>query len=367
MNRRKWTKQEEELLIEGYREKREISEIAKLLNRTNISITSKAMALGISNNNIKKNNPKFKAIYQNYNWCYQKYILENKSHKEMAKEANCSLRVIQKWCSEIHGLNRRTFKENKHLSDKQKELIMFSLLGDGHIDKRETQPIFIVSHAENQKDYLYWKYNILKDLCKSEPTYHKESYSSFGENEKYLCKPSYRFGTRIINDLIPIREMSKSEIINQLNEFGICIHLLDDGSRSNSNWQVCVADFNDEEKDLYTKKCEENLSLSCHKLKDDRYIQFDAISSRKIDDLILSYLPNDLDIVKYKIINNDICKPANYIFIETSEGNIGLNSYCRKNKLSYLKTKALLDSFGYKEINENKLKKLIEEYTHECN
>lgn len=343
-----------------YKQQKSIDEISKLLNKTRNSITSKAMKLGLTDKYIRSNNPKFKAIYQDYNWCYQKFIVENKSHKEMAKEANCSLRVIKKWCSEIYRLNKRTFKENKHLSDEQKELIMFSLLGDGHIDKRETQPIFIVSHAENQKDYLYWKYNILKDLCQSEPTYHEECFSTFSTDERYLCKPSYRFGTRIINDLIQIREMSKSEIINQLNEFGICIHLLDDGSRSHSNWQVCVANFDESDKELYIKKCKEDLFLNCHKLKDDRYIQFDAISSRRIDDLILFYIPNDLDIVRYKIIDNDICKPANYFYVHTNDGDIGLNNYCRKNKLSYLKTKELLDLLGYEEIDECELLKIME-------
>lgn len=137
-SKRKWTIEEEQLLGIYYKEKRPIGEIAKLLNKTNKSISAKAIKMGLIADNVKKNNPKFKTVYQEYDWCYQKYIIENKSHKEMAEEVNCSLRVIQKWCSEIHKLNKRTFKENKHISDKQRELIMFSLLGDGHIDKRET-------------------------------------------------------------------------------------------------------------------------------------------------------------------------------------------------------------------------------------
>lgn len=359
MGKRTWTIEEEQLLDLCYKEKRPISEIAKLLNKTDKSISAKAMKMGLIANNIKKNNPKFKAIYQDYDWCYQKFVIENKSHREMAEEANCSLRVIQKWCSEIHRLNKRTFKENKHLSDKQKELIMFSLLGDGHIDKRENQSLFIVSHAENQKDYLYWKYDILKDICSNKPAYYGESYANFGTDKQYLCKPYYRICTRIINDLITIREMTKSEIINQLNEFGICIHLLDDANRSHSNWVVCVADFTSEEKELYINKCHNDLGLDCYIEKDDRYIQFDAASSRKIDNLILTYLPNDLDIVKYKITDNYICKPANYFYVHTNDGDVGLNNYCRKNKLPYLKTKELLDSMNYAEISEKELQTLL--------
>ena len=119
MGKKTWTQENEILLSLYYREKRPINEISELLNKTRGSITAKAAKLRLTNDNIKKNNSNFKAIYQNYDWCYQKFIVENKSHKEMADEAGCSLRVIQKWCSEKHKLNKRTFKENKHLSDKQ--------------------------------------------------------------------------------------------------------------------------------------------------------------------------------------------------------------------------------------------------------
>lgn len=95
MGKRKWTIEEEQLLDLCYKEKRPMREIVKLLNKTDKSISSKAIKMGLIANNIKKNNPKFKAIYQDYDWCYQKFVIENKSHREMAEEANCSLRVIQ--------------------------------------------------------------------------------------------------------------------------------------------------------------------------------------------------------------------------------------------------------------------------------
>lgn len=362
MGKRNWTLEEENLLALYYEDNKSINEIAKLLNRTQCSITRKTERLGLSSKHIKSNNPNFKAIYQDYDWCYQKYIVENKTYKEMAEEANCSVRVIQKWCSERHNLNRRTYRKNKCLSLKQKELIMFSLLGDGHITSNG-QPVFIVCHADNQKDYLYWKYDILKDLCGTEPKHYEPSYENQDSDKK--CKyhspyKFYRFGTKIIDSLTLIKNMSKSEIIEELNSFGICIHLLDDGNRSSSNWSVCVASFTEAEKDLYIIKCKE-LGLNCKKLKDTRYISFDAISSRKIDDLILSNLPNNLDIVKYKITDNNICKPANYFFVCTSDGKIGLNRYCRKNKLPYLKIKNVVNLLQCNELDECELLKIAKE------
>lgn len=361
MNGKPWSEQDTEKLTNMYNDGASIEDIALTLCRTDSSVKHKAASLGLSSNIIKKNNPKYKAPYQNYDWCYERFINSSMTHEQMAEEAGTTLRTIQKWCSEKHGLNARTFKKYKKLSDIQRQLIMFSLLGDGHIDKREKEPLFIVSHSENQKDYLYWKHDILKDLCSSEPTKYDAQYKTFGNGKEYLCKPCYRFCTRIINDLIPIREMSKCEIIRRLNEFGICIHLLDDGYRSDSSWQVCVAAFSEEEKNIYINICKDKFGLLCHIDTDNRYIIFDANSSRKIDEIILSNIPNDLDVVKYKIVDKDICKPANYFYVHTDCEDIGLCRYCKMHNLKYETVKTIVSNFGYTEINEDELIKLLED------
>ena len=63
---------------------------------------------------------------------------------------------------------------------------------------------------------------------------------------------------------------------------------LDDGKvkKVTEPYLVDALSFTEAEKDLYIIKCKE-LGLNCKKLKDTRYISFDAISSRKIDNLIL--------------------------------------------------------------------------------
>lgn len=146
-----WTNNDIELLTEMYVRGDKPSEIAKVINRTEAAVSSKANKLGLTTQIIKSNNPKFKAIYQDYDWCYERFINRDMSMQEMAKEAGCSLRVMQKWCSEKHRLNDFTYKENKKLTDIQKQLIMFSLLGDGHIDKRKNQPMYIEKPRRRSK------------------------------------------------------------------------------------------------------------------------------------------------------------------------------------------------------------------------
>lgn len=361
MSKNTWTEEEINILKDLYSNNESLEKIANKLNRTKKAVARKANNLQLSRSIMDKHNNKYKAPYQDYDWCYERYINRNMTHEQMAKEANTTLRTIQKWCSEKHRLNAHTFKYHKKLSDIQRQLIMFSLLGDGHIDKREKEPLFIVCHAENQKDYLYWKYDMLKDLCASEPTKYSGENKTFTSGGKaYQCKPFYRFGTRIIYDLIPIRKMNKIDIIKQLNEFGIAIHILDDGNRSNSNWYVCVAEFTQEEKNLYVNVCKSNFRLNCKTIKDDRYIEFDAPSSRKIDDIILSNIPNNLDIIQYKIIDKDICEPANYFYVHVDNEDIGLARYCKTNGIKYEQTKNMLVELGYVDIDESKLIRLVE-------
>lgn len=311
------------------------------------------------NFNVGKFNPDFKAIYQDYNWCYQKYIIERKTYQEMADELGCSKRVIEKWCCERHQLNKHTMRKYLKLNTTQRKLITVSLLGDGHIDKRENQPIFIVSHAENQKEYLYWKYNILKDLCNKEPSIVNGKAKDFN-GEYYFCQTQYRINTKIIDELAEIRNMTKQEIIKQLDKFQLSIFFLDDGYRSNSNWELCFATFNVNEKSLFIDMLKDKFGLVGKIKKDVRYFELNSDSSRKLDDIILKNIPNDLDIIKYKIIDNYITSPSEYVYvIDENKNKIGISAYFKHlHKGNYIPIREYLIEHDIHEIKYNELDKL---------
>ena len=300
--RRNWTEEERVILENGYRDGLSLQKIADTLNRSRGSIATYAQKHGISEKYIRNNSPNFKADYQDYNWCYERYVNKHMTHQEMADEAGCTLRTIQKWCADIHKLNNRTMKYHLHLSDKQRELIIVGTLGDGHIDKREEQPMYIESHAEDEKDYLFYKYNVLKDLCNKEPSYIPSSHKDF-HGKKYLCQPQYRFETRIVAELKGIRDMKRIDKIKNLSAYQLSLLILDDASRDRY-WSLCVAEWSEEEIDLLIKICKEKFNIELHKLKDERYLNFTSESSRIMDNIILNNIPNELDIVRKKIFKN---------------------------------------------------------------
>lgn len=356
-----WTLEEENLLKELYSQGKTYAEISKIINKSTSSIGDKAINLGLTKQFIKKNNINYKAEYQEYDWCYERYINKGLSMEEMAKEAGCKLRTIQKWCNEKHGLNSHTFKQYKKLNDLQRRIIIAGTLGDGHIDKREDQPMYIEVHAEDEKEYLMWKYSILKDLCHQGLTYKKPQYYSFGDNKKHLCKASYRLNTRIINDLINIRNMKPIDKIASFDELQLSLLMLDDGSRQESYWELCVAEWDNDTVNMLLNVCNDKFFLRGHQKNDKRYILFDAISSKKIDNIILNNIPNELDIIKKKITNNNKIKNTQDVFwIITDSGKKGLNNFCRNNKISYLKAKEFVNNLAlnYPELTEKEFWKL---------
>lgn len=243
-------------------------------------------------------------LYKDKDWLYHEVIELSKKADQIAEENGWTTRVVRKWM-EILGINSRTYKEMKKISDKQKELIMFSLLGDGCIASNN---IFIVSHGQKQKDYLFWKYELLKDLCNQEPTFYPGDRKEIQGKETF-SSPSYRFNTKKINELEEIKNKKISEIISNLNDFGLSIWFLDDAYRGPS-WELCVASYTDEEKQLILKKLTEMGLTSIHiRAHDPRYMRMSAKDSRVVDSIILKEIPNNLDIIQYKILNNDLIRP----------------------------------------------------------
>ena len=309
MGKKKWTSEQEEYLSQLYFEGYELKDIQnKMSIKFNYdysydSIKSKIFNMGLSKIFIKKNNPNFSAIYQDYNWCYDNFVNKGLNHSEMAKIAGCSKRVIEKWCQEKHHIDTYVRMAEKTLNKQQCDLIIGSLLGDGHIDKREKYPLFIVSHAENQKDYLYYKYEIMKDLCEMNPKYYPESIKVIHGAECH-CQPYYRFNTRTYNAFIPFREMSKINLLNQLNEYSFSIWMLDDGNcEEKGYWSLCAPLDTDEERAQMKQILKEKFNIEAIEQKNNRYFRFHTDDSWKITKMILNNIPNNLDIIQEKIFS----------------------------------------------------------------
>jgi len=57
------------------------------------------------------------------------------------------------------------------ISDFQKQIIIGCLLGDGRLECRSKNRTarLRIHHGEKQKDYVFWKYDIFKNIVSSNP------------------------------------------------------------------------------------------------------------------------------------------------------------------------------------------------------
>lgn len=74
-------------------------------------------------------------------------------------------------------------------------------------------------------------------------------------------------------------------------------------------------------------------------------------------------MPNNLDIVQKKVLNNpNIPKLAQYVYVTFDKNNkkTGLKTYCRSHKIPYLKAKEIANINQWTEVSEDTLLNSIE-------
>jgi len=121
----------------------------------------------------------------------------------------------------------------KSLSKKTRQLILGTTLGDGHLRRQAINTRLEVAHSPKQKEYLFWKYNILKKdgLTKSEPRIIVIKYNG----KKY---PQWRFQTlslSVLNDFhhlfyVKSKKMVRRKALNRLEPLGLAVWYMDDGN-----------------------------------------------------------------------------------------------------------------------------------------
>ena len=116
------------------------------------------------------------------------------------------------------------------LNWQQKSVILGCVLGDGHLRKLEGRKnaFLEVNHSAKAKEYVEWKYKILKDICKSAPKERK-----IDKKRKAL-----RFFTREHPEITEIYEKfykDGKKIVPKgfrLNPLILAVWFMDDGSKT---------------------------------------------------------------------------------------------------------------------------------------
>ena len=276
--------------------------------------------------------------YKNKDWLYEKYTVEKLQGKEIANLCKVSIGTINYWIKK-YKLNRKYNKENYTLTKNQFDLFVGSYFGDGgfsYYDYKDTTRCNF-SHANNQLEYLEFKYKIVNNMCRT--------YPKWQESNKIN-----RFSTLSFRCLSFFIKNSKEVILDFLNEMSLSIWLLDDGNRTKYNWSLSFQRFEHEFKLKIRDKLYELFALKGNLVKcgAGMILQFTSESSRRLDSMILKNIPNDIDVVKYKILEKEISKPKIKKYVCYNDCNITLYEYCKIKNISYdsVKNKTSLDGLN---------------------
>ena len=183
-----------------------------------------------------------------------------------------------------------------------------TLLGDGcFVKKSENHNTYCVfKHAENQLDYLKWKYEFLKSHGFIKGTSKGIRQVNIKEGG---CFPNhqnqYTFATKSLSELNHYKALTDSEIVAEFDETAFVIWLLDDGNIYKGTAKIACGSKSNELCEMLIAKIQ-SFGLDAvyyhhpsNKTKD--YIRIPAKSFERVKTMIKERMEEDLDIIKCKV------------------------------------------------------------------
>lgn len=169
---------------------------------------------------------------------------------------------------QLRGKTLRKYKEELQLSEVQRALVIGSILGDGNlrIPGRNKEANFIIDHGEEQKDYVFWKYKLMKEWVLTPPKkviriYHKD------RNRKTI---SWRFLTIAHPEFTPFYRMfylGEKKIVPEsikkllIHPLTLAVWVMDDGTRSGESFFLNTQNFTRKEQEELILCLKENFGI----------------------------------------------------------------------------------------------------------
>ena len=185
------------------------------------------------------------------------------------------------------------------LTQKQKSLVIGTILGDGYlriIPKRKNA-FLEVNHSASQKDYVDWKYEILRSVVKSGPKLRN------GNGGRI----AYRFYTQCLPEITNIfarfykngRKLIPEDLV--IDQFSLAVWFMDDGSNSGGSVYLNTQQFSETEQRKLQDVLVKQYGIRSNLNKDKIYkrIRIIAEDAHKFCDLIRNYIPSSME---YKLV-----------------------------------------------------------------
>ena len=188
------------------------------------------------------------------------------------------------------------------------QFLLGSYLGDGaFIKKTVNHNTYVVfKHAESQREYLEWKhevasyYGLTDDGQKGIVEVTLREGSCFPNHQA-----QFKFATRSLSSLNEYKTLTDEDIVKRFDEGALAVWVLDDGNVYNKRIKISCGLMSKSLALALTNKLQQHLQLDCYYYEHPtnshkNYIVIRANSYDTVRNIILQYLPSDIDVVQDK-------------------------------------------------------------------
>lgn len=192
------------------------------------------------------------------------------------------------------------------------EIVLGTVLGDGHLASLQSGVRLEIGHSENQKEYVFWKYKELGSLVNTNP--HRIVIEDSRYQKTYY---QWRFKSKIDPLLLPFHKYfyghsGKKEIRKNMNliltsPLTLAVWFMDDGGRRNDSYGMFLnsLSFSKEENNILCECLNQNFSLSprVHWVQDGYRLYIPSGDVKKFCEIIY---PHIIPSMRYKLSYNPV-------------------------------------------------------------
>lgn len=192
----------------------------------------------------------------------------------------------------------------------QLQLILGSLMGDARLECRskEIRQAYTarlrIHQSEKQKEYVFWKYQMLKDFVQKGPRhtkvwhdpkrnkdhyswyFHTKTNKSFGKVHKLF----YENGIKIVSP----------EVLDTIEPFGLAVWYMDDGSNNGGDITLNTHSFIRKEQELIQSMLQRKFNVASTIVKDRSKLKI-AIGRYEFEKFLKIVEPHIISSMNYKI------------------------------------------------------------------
>lgn len=196
------------------------------------------------------------------------------------------------------------------ITDPQRQLIWGSLLGDGSLEKplKGVNAYFRESHSVGQKEYLFYKAELLGSLCSKVGEHNRRG--NYGPQKQWKRQHEWGLHTHCHPWLTEMwwlfypngHKIVPSFIFNELESFGLAMWYLDDGSVHSSGGKIATCNFTFDEVGRLAKLLQDKFWIEGLVRKEGEYpiIYITRSGFKRLRSVIQEFVPPSM---QYKLIH----------------------------------------------------------------